>query len=125
MNKLYRLTHFYNIDNQDVYFISNEEPQTIFKKAAYIQFRAETIVSEEISLNTRELANFLFKSIEVIEMPFKENVKALKIDMYLLREAFCPDAFLLEKEMRSAFNLKVLDKEIKETDNAINILKSK
>ena len=125
MNKLYRLNHFYNIGNQDIYFMSNEEPQTIFKKAAYIQFRAETIVSDEISLSTREHANILFENINVIEVPFKKNMKAFKIDMYELRESYCPDAFKLEKEMKAAFNLKILDRKIKETEDAINILKSK
>ncbi|MBB3125285.1 hypothetical protein FHS04_002829 [Mesoflavibacter sabulilitoris] len=119
MNKLYVLTHLYDICGQDVFFISNEEPEIIFKKAIFIQLRAEAIIDESKSISTRNLASILFKHIEAIEIPFKNESSAFRIDMYELRESFCSITEDLKNEMQEHFNLQILDEDISNSDDTI------
>ncbi|MGB0871431.1 MAG: hypothetical protein ACPGSD_17710 [Flavobacteriales bacterium] len=119
MDNLFKLHHYYNIGNQDVFFVSNEPVEAIQRKAAFIQFRAETIVSEDITISTRELADILFTNIEVKEVEANEALNSISLDMNFIREELCPSANDLESEMKGEFDLIALDKLIKSTEDAI------
>lgn len=118
MSKVYRLDHYYNIGNQGVYFSSDEDLEIIKKKAVFIQFRAEEIINESVSLTTGELADILLQNINAKEIKTVQVSKAQLLDMYFIREEFCPVANEIELEMNHKFDLSVLDHFLRKTEDA-------
>ena len=73
MNRNYKITHPYDTEENNVYFVSGVDVVNIVELAVFIQFRAEELFNEEIYLNTQDLTEILFQYIEVVEIPKIQN----------------------------------------------------
>lgn len=94
-NNVFRLTHEYDIGDRSLYFTfdAGELDVTAKELAVYLQFKAEEMFDNSISLDHITIIRFL-SLFSAKQLDSKPNEEFETIDMYWDRESRCGDWYL-------------------------------